>query len=35
MLNDPTELPASGEFIGEAWIVGPLGELWVWKGEAA
>lgn len=30
-LNSPAELPERGTFDGEAWIVGPLGELWVWK----
>jgi hypothetical protein len=24
-------MPATGTFTGEAWIVGPAGELWVWK----
>jgi hypothetical protein len=30
-LEAPVDLPAEGAFIGEAWIVGPYGELWVWK----
>jgi hypothetical protein len=30
-LDYPAQLPAEGAFIGEAFIVGPAGELWVWK----
>lgn len=30
-LGSAADLPAEGEFIGESWIVGPLGELWIWK----
>ena len=30
-LHDPTDLPAQGSHIGEAWITGPLGQLWVWR----
>jgi hypothetical protein len=30
-LASPAELPLEGDFIGQAYIVGPLGELWVWR----
>lgn len=30
-LTSPGQLPEQGAFIGQAFIVGPLGELWVWK----
>ena len=26
-----TQLPPEGQFIGEAWITAPNGELWIWK----
>jgi len=26
-----SQLPPAGQFYGEAWIVSPNGELWIWK----